>query len=74
MLYCELINNINNNYQQQINWIIEKLEEIKEKAEKAKLFYLDRKESSPDILNFIEKKAKQRESKYQHKKEKIGKL
>ena len=73
-LQSDFINNINDNYQNQINWIIEKLEEIKERAQKAKLFYLDRRDSSPDTtVNFIEKKTKQTKSKYQHKK-KIRKL
>ena len=42
------------------------MEEIKEKAQKAKLFYPNREESSPNTtVNFIEKETKQTKSKYQ---------
>ena len=57
----ELSNDVNDNHEQQIGWIINQLAEIKSRSEKARLIGFDKKESQPDMmrttLNFIEKKV-----------------
>ena len=42
-LCYELANNINDNHRQQIDWIISQLEDIKSKAERAKLIGFSKK-------------------------------
>ena len=74
-LCYELANDVSDNHQQQISWIITQLELIKSRSEKARFIGFDKKESQPDMmrttLNFIEKKVKPTELNYQHKKEKL---
>ena len=59
----ELANNGPKNHEQQIVWIINELENIKGRAEKARLKGFDKKESTPDMikttLNFIDKKVEE---------------
>ena len=58
-LCYELADDVNGDHEKQISWIIEQLEGIKSRAEKARLIGFDKKESQQDMLrttlNFIEK-------------------
>ena len=71
-LCYELADDVNGDHEQQITWIIRQLEEIKSRAEKARLIGFDKRDSQQDMmrttLNFIEK-VEQSEYNNQHQRE-----
>ena len=71
-LCYELANDVSDNHEQQISWIINQLENIKSRPEKARLIGFNKKERQPDMmrttLNFIER-VEQNEYNNQQQKE-----